>query len=95
MATRYVKGVADPKPGDRRVVGDLVGADHPEGDVLATAALDPARASPADAVGVGEQGEHHFRIVGGGAVAVLICLARSGSAEMAELGLRWPLDAVA
>ena len=35
--------VADPKAGDRRVVGDLVGADHPKGDVLATAALDRAR----------------------------------------------------
>ena len=33
--------VADPKAGDRRVVGRLVGADHPEGDVLAAAALDP------------------------------------------------------
>ena len=62
--------VADPKPGDRRVVGDLVRADHPEGDVLATAALDPPRASLADAVGVGEQADHHLRLVGGGAVAV-------------------------
>ena len=34
--------VANAKAGDRRVVGDLVGADHPEGDVLAAAALDPA-----------------------------------------------------
>lgn len=44
--------VADPEAGDRRVVGGLVCADHPEGDVLAAAALDPARASLADAVGV-------------------------------------------
>ena len=35
--------VADAEAGDRGVVGDLVGADHPEGDVLAAAALDPPR----------------------------------------------------
>jgi hypothetical protein len=34
--------VADPEAGDRGVVGDLVRADHPEGDVLAAAALDLA-----------------------------------------------------
>jgi hypothetical protein len=32
--------VADAKARDRRVIGNLVGADHPEGDVLAAAALD-------------------------------------------------------
>ncbi|GAA0673961.1 hypothetical protein GCM10010193_28450 [Kitasatospora atroaurantiaca] len=37
--------MADPEAGDRRVVGGLVCADHPEGDVLAAAALDPVRAS--------------------------------------------------
>ena len=62
--------VADAEAGDRRVVGDLVGADHPEGDVLAAAALDPSRGALADRVGVGEQGEHHLRLVRGGAVAV-------------------------
>jgi hypothetical protein len=35
--------VANPEAGDRGVVGDLVGGDHPEGDVLAAATLDPAR----------------------------------------------------
>jgi len=35
--------VAHPKARDRRVVGKLVGADHPEGDVLATTALDAPR----------------------------------------------------
>ena len=35
--------VANAKARDRRVVGGLVGADHPEGDVLSAAALDPAR----------------------------------------------------
>jgi hypothetical protein len=62
--------VANPKAGDRRVVGDPVGADNPEGDVLAAAALDPPRASLPGAVGVGEQGEHHLRIVRRSAVAV-------------------------
>ena len=62
--------VADPEAGDRRVVGNLVRADHPEGDVLAAAALDPSRGALADRVGVGEQGHHHLRIVRGAAVAV-------------------------
>ena len=35
--------VADSEAGDRGVVGSLVRADHPEGDVLAAAALDPSR----------------------------------------------------
>ena len=34
--------VANAKASDRRVVGALVGADHPEGDVLSAAALDCA-----------------------------------------------------
>jgi hypothetical protein len=75
--------VADPEAGDRRVVGDLVGADHPEGDVLATAALDRSRGALADRVGVGEQGEHHLRLVGGGAVAV----GSVGAVEGLELEL--------
>ena len=62
--------MAGAKARDRRVIGDLVGADHPKGDVLATAALDPARGALADRVGVGEQADHHLRLVGGGAVAV-------------------------
>jgi hypothetical protein len=33
--------VANSEAGDRGVVGDLVCADHPEGDVLAAAALIP------------------------------------------------------
>ena len=62
--------VADPEAGDGGVVGGLVGGDHPEGDVLAAAALDLAGASLADAVGIGEQADHHLRLVGGGAVPV-------------------------
>jgi hypothetical protein len=47
-----------------------VRADYPEGDVLAAAALDPPRRALAHAVGVGQQREHHPRVVGRAAVAV-------------------------
>lgn len=62
--------MADAKAGDRGMVGSLVGGDHPEGDVLTAAALDPPRASLPDRVGVDDQRHHHLRIVGGAAVAV-------------------------
>jgi hypothetical protein len=62
--------VADPEAGDRGVVGHLVCADNSEGDVLAAAALDPVRRAFTDGVGVGKQGEHHLRVVGGAALAV-------------------------
>ena len=62
--------VADSEAGDRRVVWHLVGADHPEGDVLATAALDLPRGALADRVGIGEQGQHHLWVVSRCAVAV-------------------------
>jgi hypothetical protein len=63
--------VADPEASDRRVVGELVRCDHAQGDVLAAAALDRARGALADRVGIGEQGRHHLRLVGGAAVAVV------------------------
>jgi len=62
--------VANPETRDRRVVGGLLGADHPEGDVLTAAALNSARGALADRVGIGEERHHHLRLVGGGAVAV-------------------------
>jgi hypothetical protein len=80
--------VAHPKARDRRVVGHLVRRDHAEGDVLAAAALDPARASLADAVGVSQQGEHHLRIVRGAAVAV----GAVGGVESLEVELLDRLD---
>ena len=80
--------VAGAEAGDRRVVGDLVGADHPEGDVLAAAALDPARCALADRVGVGEQRQHHLRLVGGAAVAV----GAVGGVERLEVELVDRLD---
>jgi hypothetical protein len=43
------------KARDRRVVGDLVGRDHPEGNVLAATALDRARGTVPDCVGVNLQ----------------------------------------
>jgi hypothetical protein len=55
--------VALAKPGDRRVIGLAIRADHAERDVLKTAALDhPRRALPAR-VGVDQQRDHHRRIV--------------------------------
>ena len=57
-------GVACAKAGDRRVVGHLVGGDHPEGDVLGAAALDPPRGALADRVGVEQQRDHHLGVVG-------------------------------
>jgi hypothetical protein len=62
--------VADPEAGDRRVVRELVDADHPEGDALAAAALDPPRGALADAVGVCEQGEHHLGVMRRAVMAV-------------------------
>jgi hypothetical protein len=35
------------KLGDRRVIGDVVGTDHPVGDVLLASALDPTRGAVA------------------------------------------------
>jgi hypothetical protein len=64
-------GVAGPKARDRRVVGDLVRGDHAVGDVLLAAALDPPRRALAGRVGVEHQGDHHRRIVGCSAPAVV------------------------
>ena len=51
------------KPRDRGVIGRLVGADHPERDVLATAPLDPPRRALPDRIRVDEQRDHHRRIM--------------------------------
>ena len=80
--------VANPKARDRRVVGHLVRADHPEGDVLAAAALDPPRRALADAAGVSEQGEHHRRVARGPTVAV----DAVGAVERPEVELLDHLD---
>jgi hypothetical protein len=68
---QHLVGVACAKAGDRRVVGRLVGGDHPEGDVLRAAALDPPRGALADRVGVEQQRDHHLGVVGGSTPAVL------------------------
>jgi hypothetical protein len=49
--------------GDRGVVGGLARADHAEGDVLLAAALDRARRTYADRVGVYVESDHHLRVV--------------------------------
>jgi hypothetical protein len=56
------KLVPDPEAGERRVIGRLVGRDHPERHVLATAALDRPRRALADRVRVEQQRDHHRRI---------------------------------
>jgi hypothetical protein len=47
---------------DGGVVRGLVGADHAEGDILLTAALDHPRGALADGVGVEQQCDHHLRV---------------------------------
>ena len=63
--------VARPEARDRRVIRDVVGADHAEGDVVATVTLYPARRAHPDRVGIDEQRDHHRRVVGRAAPAVL------------------------
>jgi hypothetical protein len=62
--------VAADEAGDRRVVRDAVGGDHPVGDVLAAVELDRARGALLGRVRVEQQGDHHRGLVGGRAVAV-------------------------
>ena len=80
--------VADAEAGDRGVIGRLVGGDHPEGDVLPAAALDATRGALANAIGVGEQGQHHLGVVGCPAVAV----GAIGGVEGVEVELLDRLD---
>jgi hypothetical protein len=63
--------VAGPEASDGRVIGFPVGGDHPEGDVLLAAALDPPSRALADRVGVEAERHHHLRVMGGAAPAVV------------------------
>jgi hypothetical protein len=76
--------VAGPEASNRRVVGNLVGRDHPEGDIVATAPLDPTRRTHPDRIRVDEQRDHHLRIVGSGTPAVTAI----GRIERPEIQLR-------
>jgi hypothetical protein len=51
------------KPRDRRVIGHLVGRDHPKRDVLHTCPLDAARRALSTHVRIPQQRDHHRRIV--------------------------------
>jgi hypothetical protein len=53
----------DAEPRDRRVIGHLVGADHPERNVVKAVTLDAARRPDVGRVGVDEQRHHHRRIM--------------------------------
>jgi hypothetical protein len=52
------------------MVGDPIGADHPIGDVLATAALDTARRALLGGIGVEQQRDHHRRLTSGATMAI-------------------------
>ena len=80
--------VADSEARDRRVVGELVRADHPEGDVFTAAALDPPRRALAHAVGVDEQGEHHLGVVR----CTTVAIGAVGGVEGLEVELLDRLD---
>jgi hypothetical protein len=62
--------VAGDEAGDRRVVWDLVGGDHPVRDVLAAVALDRPRRALLGRVGVEQQRDHHRGLIGSAAVAI-------------------------
>lgn len=55
--------VGGAEPGDRGVVGLLVGRDHPERHVLGQSPLDPSTGPLTDAVGVDQHGQHHRRVI--------------------------------
>ena len=76
--------VAHAKARDRGVIGGAVGADHPKRDVLGAAALDGARGALADRVGVHQQRQHHGRLMGRAAPAVLAVVGVEG-AELQRL----------
>jgi len=59
------------KAGDRRMIRDPVGRDHPEGDVLAAASLDSAARALPDRVAVEQQRDHHLRVERGPPPAIL------------------------
>src|SRR5215217_2931389 len=63
--------VAGAKPGDRGVIRRLVGADHPERDVLATPPLDRARRAHPDRTRVEQPRDHHRRVMRRAAPPVL------------------------
>ena len=62
--------VGGAEPGDRGVVGLLIGRDHPERHILDQPPLDPATGPLAGAVGVNQHRQHHRRVVGCTAAAI-------------------------
>jgi hypothetical protein len=80
--------VAGPEARDSRVIGRLVGGDHAERDIVATAPLDPPRRPLPGRVRVHEQRDHHLRVVGRRAPAI----AAIGRIERLEIELRHALE---
>ena len=62
--------VADPEPGDGRVVGCLVAGKHPEGKVLGAAPLDLPGGPHPDRVAGQQHAQHGLGVIGGMAVPV-------------------------
>jgi hypothetical protein len=59
------------EPRDRRVIRPLLDRDHPIGDVLHAGPLDPARRSLPSRIGVQQKRDHHRRLIGRPAPAVV------------------------
>ena len=76
------------KPRDRRVIGRLVGTNHPDRDILDTPALDPPRRPLPDRVAIEQQRDHHRRIVRRPAVTV----GPIAGIERAQIELRDGID---
>jgi len=55
--------VTHAKARDRRVIRNLIGRDHPEGDVFAAPPFDAARGTLTDGIGVDQQRNHHRRVM--------------------------------
>ena len=77
--------MADPEPGDGDVVGDLVGGQDAEGDVLVAEPLDLAGGAHPDRVGVEEHAEQGLGVVGGVAVPVVAVLTLNASTLQVSL----------
>jgi hypothetical protein len=80
--------VAHDEAGDRRVVGNPVGGDHPVGDVLAAVALDRARGALLGRIRIKQQRDHHRGLIGRAAVAVCAVVG----VELVEVHLLDGLD---
>ncbi len=52
-----------PEPGDRRVIGALIGRDHPKGHIPLAQPLNPSTRPFSQAIRIQQQRHHHGRLV--------------------------------